>query len=123
MVKLPLRIWRGQTRTYRFTVFDLETDAPVSIADYDDIEFEVKKAAGDADPALIAKAIGDGVERLAQSGDTLGQLEVTLVPDDTAGEGTPPGVFSYDLWGISGGNRYVLAIPADFTIEDVVNAA
>lgn len=122
MVKLPLRIWRGQTRVFRFTIYDLATDAPVSLAIYDDIEFQVKAELGGADPALISKNLSSGVTRLTQSGDTLGQLEVTCLPEDTAGDpGITPGVLSYDLWGIIGSNRDLLSIPADFTVEAVIN--
>lgn len=131
MVRIPLRIWRGQSRVFRMTVFDVDADEPTSqLADFDSIEFQVKRATGDADPALIAKTIGAGIELLAQSGDTLGQLEVTIDPIDTAGDpdamptpttGLVEGVYKYDLWGIIGERRYLLARPADFVVEDPVN--
>lgn len=131
MVLLPLRIWRGQTRVWRFTVWEIDTDERKDLSVYEDIEFQVKRATGDADPALISKALGTGVELLTQSGDTIGQLEVTAHPIDTAGDpdalptpttGLDEGIYSYDLWGIIGTERYLLARPADFVVEDVVNA-
>lgn len=118
-VLLPICIWRGQTRTWRFTIWEVDSGEPKDLGVFDDIEFQVKSEVDTADPPLIAKSLAGGVERLTQSGDTIGQLEVTLTPDDTKDMGAS--TKSYDLWGIIGTARYLLARPADFTLRGVVN--
>lgn len=121
-VQSPLRVWRGETRTWKLTIWDADTEARVDLSAYSDIQFEVKTDVETVDPALISKSkLTTGVTVLAQTGDTLGQLTVTVAPADTSGVNTPAGVFKYDVWGISGSNRYLLSRPATFTIEGVVN--
>jgi hypothetical protein len=120
-VLLPLRIWQGETKVWRFTIWNDEDDTRLDLSAYTDFEFEVKNDTGDADPADISKNVASGIEVLTQSGDTIGQLEVTLTPPDTSA--LVAGVYKYDLWGLIGSERYLLSKPADFTIEPVVNGA
>ncbi len=122
-VLLPIRVWRGQSRTWRFTVYELDTEERKDLDVYDDIQFQVKSDVDEADPPLIAKSLlTSGVAKLDQGADdTIGQLEVTLGPSDTSA--LEPAVLKYDLWGIIGTQRYLLARPADFTIDGVVNGA
>lgn len=115
----PLRIWRGETKVYRFTIWQVADDSRLNLAVYDGLEFQVKSDTGAADPALISKTLGAGIAVLTQSGDTIGQLEVTLNPTDTGS--LAEGVYKYDLWGIIGSARYLLARPADFSVEAAVN--
>jgi hypothetical protein len=121
-VLIPLRVWRGETKVFRFTIWDVDTDAPADLDVYEGIEFEVKTAVDGEDPALIHKDLAGGIVVLDQDDeDLVGKLEVTLAPEDTSG--IAPGVLKYDLWGIIGDNRYLLARPSDFYIEGVVNGA
>lgn len=122
-VLLPIRIWRGQSRTWRFTIWEIDTDERKDLDVYDDLQFQVKTDVDEADPPLISKSLlGGGLTKLDQSADdTIGQLEVTLGPSDTAA--LEPAVLKYDLWGIIGTQRYLLARPADFTVDGVVNGA
>jgi len=120
----PLRIWRGETKVWRFTLWTVVdgVDTRVDLSVYDDVEFQVKAAVDAADPALIAKNTSGGIVVLNQTVDeTLGQLEVTLNPSDTSSMTSME--YQYDLWGLIGAERYMLARPASFTVEGVVNGA
>jgi len=120
----PLRIWRGETKVWRFTLWTVVdgVDTRVDLSVYDDVEFQVKTAVDTADPALIAKTTSIGIVVLNQTVDeTLGQLEVTLNPSDTSSLTSME--YQYDLWGLIGAERYMFARPAPFTVEGVVNGA
>lgn len=116
-----LRIWRGEVKVWKFTIWQTLTETRQNLGVFDSIEFQIKSDIELANPPLVAKTTTDGVTVLSQSGSTLGQLEVLLLSSDTAGSGTPVGIYKYDLWGIIGTARYLLAKPADFVIEGVVN--
>lgn len=120
----PLRVWRGETKVFKFTVIDVDTGLRVDLRTYDGLEFQVKTDVEVADPPLIAKTLTGGVELLDQTDeDTKGQCTVTLLPSDTSGVGTPEGAYEYDFWGIIGSARYLLGKPSTFMIEGVVNGA
>lgn len=116
---LPIELWAGESTRKRFTVRDEETDDPVDLTGAT-IEFEIKAKAGDDDPALVHKEIGDGIELLTQSGDTLGQGDFVIDPEDTA---ALDGMYMYDLVVVSGGERRYVIKPSECYIHPVVNGA
>jgi hypothetical protein len=87
-----IRLAKGAHATITITVYD-ETDTLVDLTDHG-VSFRVKLAVTDAVP-LIAATVGDGITLLAQTGDTLGQAEIAIVPADTAA--MDPGLYVYEV--------------------------
>jgi hypothetical protein len=56
--------------------------------------------------AVIAKSSGNGITHLAQSGDTLGEAEVAIVPGDTATLPAYTVALFYDVELADGDERY-----------------
>lgn len=75
-----LRVVRGTHVTVRITVYDAD-DARVDLTGYA-MSFRVARELAGA--VEFTKTVGVGITLLTQSGDTLGQAEVALVPADTA---------------------------------------
>lgn len=125
----PQIIFLGESTVLLLTVVDDDTGDRFDLSTFAAIEWEVKAADGDADPALISKAIGSGITLRPQSGTTLGQAEIAIATADTttANPDWPAapanvGVFRHDLIGIDGGgDRTVLVPPSDFTVNPGVN--
>lgn len=123
----PLTIYVGQRRVYELTARDKDSGELLDLSIYSAMEFEVKAAEGDADPALIAKTLGAGIVVPTQTGSDIGKAQVTISTADTTTTPWPAapnnvGVFRYDLIGIDGnGQRDVLIAPSDFVVEDLVN--
>ena len=116
---LGIAVFKGTHRSFILTFIDEEGEL-VDLTAWTDIEVQVKWKAGDADPPLIAKALGSGVTLLAQSGVTLGQARVDFVPDDT--KLMVARVYKWDVIGIDeDGFRHASIPPSDFDLRDVVN--
>jgi hypothetical protein len=95
----------------------------------DAIELQVKVLEGDADPALIALAIGTGITKRTQTGDDLGVADAAIPSSATLGGSWPAapanvGVFRYDVKIIlaSGAVKYPVN-PSDLIVRAVVNGA
>lgn len=121
----PLTLWKSESRTLTFTVTD-DSVPPVAQnistlnGGFSLIEFEIKKLAGDADPALLHKAVGTGITVLTQSGATLGQFTLTLLPTDLLA--IVAGQYTYDLViQYADGTRTYIIRPTMVIIFDVVN--
>jgi hypothetical protein len=116
----PKVIYKGEDKSYLLTVVDENGDR-VDITAFS-IEFEVKPAAGDADPATIAKSVGLGITILAQSGGTLGQAQIDINPSDT--NGIAALLYKYDVVVIdTTAERHVVIPPSTFEVREVVNIA
>lgn len=113
----PMRIYRGDTATYRLTVTD-DDDARINLTGAT-IELQVKTALGGADPAAIAKTVGGGITLLAQADDTLGQADVAI---SSADSGITPGLYWLDVVVVLAGSRQHVIAPREYTIADAVNA-
>jgi len=112
----PMTIYAGDSATYRLTVTD-DADARVDLTGAA-IEFQVKPTLGGADPPAIAKAVASGITLLAQSGDTLGQADITISSVDS---NLTPKLYWLDVVVmLSGGRAHVIA-PREYTIAPVVN--
>lgn len=115
---MSITIYKGNSKSWILTVKD-STQSPIDITGYT-LEFQVKGAVDDADPALISKSVGSGITILTQSGATLGQAQIDVIPADTANLETR--VHYYDVVGVDGSsNRYHLIAPDKFEIRGVVN--
>ncbi len=94
--KQDKQIYKGQSATFRITVTDEDGER------FDltgaTLYFRVKLSVTAADPALIAKASTTPAQItiLAQTGDTLGQAEIYLVPSDTSALNAIN--YVYDVW-------------------------
>lgn len=114
-------VYKGQTKTWRVPVSD-EDGAAVNLTTVDEIEFQVKRRAGNADPPLISKSLGDGVTVLDQTDpDTLGSFEIRLEASDTSG--MDEGVYRYDVVLIAGSDRQYIVPSSKFNLLEVVNNA
>lgn len=124
-LNVPLTLTRYESRTITGTVIDpANADALVNLTTarggLTTLEFEVKIHPGAVDPALIHKGLGTGVTVLTQSGTTLGQYTITLVPADFAS--TPGGTYWLDVCAVFvDTTRVYLVKPQQVFIKDVVN--
>lgn len=113
----PVRLFKGDSATYRLTVTDDE-DEPIDITGAT-IELQVKTAIGGADPAAISKSVGSGITILAQDDDdTLGQADIAVSSADST---LTPGLYWLDVVVTLDGARTHVVAPREFTIADVVN--
>ncbi len=118
----PPTFWRGETRTLRLTVTD-DADARVDLTAATAIEFQIKSAPGAADPALVAKALGDGVTLLTQTGETIGQADIVIAQGDTTdATAMPAGVYWLDAVVVLGGVRSLVQQPLQMFLRDTVNS-
>lgn len=109
----------GSDQTYRITV----VDANGVLVDLTGatVYYTVKQAASDA-AALIAKtsATVTEIDILAQSGATLGQAEIYLVPADTS---ALLGSYLYDVWvEMPSGLQYAIVAPARLKVEAAITS-
>jgi hypothetical protein len=75
-----LRVARGAHAVIRLTFWD-EDDARFDLTDHE-IRFRVAASLGGA--VELTRTVGDGIELLTQSGDTIGQADLTLTPAETS---------------------------------------
>lgn len=128
-IEQPLALFLGESAVFLLTVTDRDTGQRLDLTTYTALEFQVKAADGDPDPALLSKNLVSGITLRPQSGTTLGQAEVAILTVDTTTNPDWPaspgnvGVFRYDLVGIdAGGDRDILVPPSDLTVKQVVNS-
>lgn len=120
-VAQPIKGIRGAYRVFRTTVTDVDTGARKDITGAT-VEFQVRTAAGVADPPLISKAVGAGITILDQANAaTKGQADIVLAAADTSA--LAAGTYSYDLVIIVGGERRVLVPPSPFVLKEAGNQA
>lgn len=115
----PMLVYRGDAAPLRLTVTDDE-DEPLRLTGAT-IEVQVKAALGDADPPVIAKAIGTGVTILTQSGDTLGQADIDITGGAGGDTDKAPALYWLDVVVVLAGVRGHVIAPREFTIAPVVN--
>lgn len=120
-------MYEGTTKKFRLRFTDDEGER-VDLDEVEDIEFEVKRAAGAADPPLLFKNIGAGIELETQDGDTLGEAILTIDAADTTEANTDwiaprTGVFYYDVIVLqdSGATRLVAVPPSELRVKALVN--
>lgn len=113
-----LRFIRGTSKTYRVTVVDDDgerVDLTGATA-----HFRVKLTIDDVS-AVITKisTTPAQITILTQSGTTLGQYDVFIVPGDTSM--LAPATYVYDSFVVlASGKRYCVLEPAEFVIERAV---
>lgn len=108
-----LAIPQGTSATLRFT--KLIAGVAATVADDDDLIFEVIRYPGDAEAPLISLSrLTSGVTLLAQSGATLGQFDVQLIPAHT--EAMDLGRYTYHVYGEDAGNRFQIIPPSSFMV-------
>lgn len=118
----PITLYKGETTVMRITVIREDDGLRENLTTASNIEWQLKTAPGAADAPLISKSLGSGVVLLTQSGDTLGQFEVTLLSADTSA--LAAGVYYYDAVVVMpGAVRHYVIRPSKATIKDVVNGA
>lgn len=122
------KVVQGTNRHYRLTftspdLVDPETnpEGRVNLTG-STVYYRWKLKQNDPNPAEISKSSGDPAEILilTQSGDTLGQADVFLVPSDT--DSLPSGVNHYwDAWvELSDGTRHAAIQPAKVYLIDAI---
>lgn len=102
----------GSSKTYRLTVYD-EDGALLDLTG-STLYFTAKTTAG---ATIFAKVSTDTnqIEILTQSGDTLGQADVKIVPSDTSA--ATAGNHRYDAWiELASGKRYQIVPVSTFTL-------
>lgn len=110
----PICMVRGTSKTFRVTVFDDAND-PVDLTGAT-VYFTVALTAGGAAEISKTSAVPAEILILAQTGATLGQADIFLIPTDTAS--LPLGLHKYDVWvELSGGERHPVVLPNDFRLE------
>jgi len=118
MAEQSIKIYRGENRTIRVTVKD-ETGELVNLTG-GIAYFRVKKDLAD-NVAVISKSsvTPSEITLLTQSGSTLGQFEVYLVPTDTST--LIATVYKYDCWFVnSTGKRYAVVGADSFQVQRAV---
>jgi len=126
----PTTVFQGNTKVLAVKFISQSTGLPLDLdTDVTAIEFEVKKADGDADPAFIHKDLLGGIVKRVQAGDDLGVADITIDSGDTTA--TNPdwpvapdnvGVFRYDVVvTLTSGQRYHAIPPSDFIVKAPVN--
>ena len=110
--------YRGETRSLVLTV--TVDGSAVDLSGVTEIEYQLKAAAGDPDPALISLSIGDGIVLRAQSGATLGQADITI--SSTMADALAPGVYVEEVVAVFPGDirKYVIP-PRNVDVVPVVN--
>jgi hypothetical protein len=113
-------IYRGQDKTYLVTVVD-DAGAAIDLTG-GTMFFRVSDTPGSAH-LIIAKssAVGAEITFLAQSGATLGQAEIYIVPADTSD--LEADVYYYDVWfQLGSGKRYPVIPPSRFEVLPPVSS-
>lgn len=113
----PLRVLKGESRTFRVTVRD-EDNVAQDISGATAIEFEVQNELGETDTPDIEKSLGSGIEFVTDGTD--GEFDITIVSGDFSN--LAPDTYKYDVVLELAGNRSYVITPSDFIVDDVVNA-
>lgn len=117
---IPLSVYRGESKTYRFTVVDVDTGDRVNLTGAT-IDFTIKAADG-AGAALLAKAIGSGITLRDQTDPAQrGQFDVVLPYANT--QALAAAKYRYDcaVREVSG-FRFYASPAADFYVIEAVNS-
>jgi hypothetical protein len=98
---MKITMQKGEHRTIGLRIGARQSDgsmgAPQSLASATEIVFVVKRRTSDADAAaVITKTMTAGAIVLRNQGTNPGELDVTILPADTAGKSAGPHV--WDLW-------------------------
>lgn len=107
-------IYAGSSKTLRVTVYD--DDSALLDLTGSTVYFTVRQSIGAATTEITkTSATVSEIEILTQSGTTLGQADIKLVPGDTSA--LTIGLHFYDVWiELAGGERHVVIPPSDFRI-------
>lgn len=106
-------VFLGESKTYLLTVYD--EDGELLDLSGSTVRFHVAPKAGD--PPVITKtsAVPTEIEIQPQSGSTLGQAKIFILPADTSTPGV--GVYVYDVWvDLPGGAQKLVVQPSRFEI-------
>lgn len=123
----PISIYVGQTKRLTLAFADADGER-IDLTTATAIELQVKAADGDADPALIALSIGDGITVRPQVGDDIGMADAVISSARTTAAPWPDapasvGIFRYDVVLEISGDRHYAVPPSDFVVRSVVNGA
>ncbi len=108
--------FKGETREFRatFTSKDQVTtsnpDGRVNL-DGATVYYTWKFFPGDPNPAQLALLTGTGIVHLAQTGATLGQADITVVPTDTSSLDARE--YHRDVWAVLPGDERKIALTPD----------
>lgn len=117
-LKKDQTLFLGSSKTLRVTVYD--DDGTLLDLTGSTLFFTVRDNIG-AVAAEITKTSADSaeIEILTQSGATLGQADIKLVPGDTSALAV--GLHYYDVWiQLAGGERHVVIQPSAFRLNQPV---
>lgn len=119
-------IYQGESREFLLTftreedVTDDNPEGRVDLTDHD-IHYRWKHRICDLDPPEIAKSSDEAteIEKLTQSGDTLGQAVVYVTTDDTIP--LAAGTHYHEAWiELDTGERYASIPPSEILVKDAV---
>jgi len=109
-----LQLVRGASKTLELTVLDEAGDA------FDlsgcTLWFTVKKAAADQQPVVQKKS--DDVAEIQIVDAREGRADIYLLPADTFS--LPAREYVFDVWVVSGADRYIVVGPAALELQDSV---
>ncbi len=118
-------LWRGESRVITLTCVDPDTGLPANLSSgkwlVSTVEWQIKSTLEAPDPPILSKSLaGGGIVLAAQSGDTMGKLDIFVLPADTAS--IAPGSYTHDVVaGFASGARVYLVKPSGLAILGVVN--
>ena len=105
---------KGSSQPFRLTVFDSDNN-PLYLTGTT-LYFTVALTAGGTAEITKTSATPSEILILTQSGATLGQADIFLLPADTSS--LPLGLHVYDVWiDLVGGERHVIVGPDEFRLE------
>jgi hypothetical protein len=112
-IRTDLSILAGSSKTYRLTIYD-ELGVLLDLTG-STLYFTVKTQAGVLQFQRVSTDTAQ-IEILPQTGATLGQADVKLVPSNTAS--MPAAEYKYDAWIVLvSGKRYAIIPPSIFRVE------
>jgi hypothetical protein len=112
-LRTDLSILAGSSKTYRLTIYD--EDGDLLDLTGSTLYFTVRNGANVQQFQKISSNPAQ-IEILTQSGATLGQADVKLVPSDTSA--LPAGEYKYDAWIVlASSKRYAIIPPSIFRVE------
>lgn len=122
MTRQDIEIDRGDSwsKTLQVSVSGVAVALDAGTWQVSALEFKVKQSIGDLIAVLVTKSIGAGITLSAQSGTTLGQAVLALVPNDT--KTLAGGVYFYDVVAVfTNGIRTHLIQLSKLQLNDVAN--